>query len=94
MTTSRDELHPIYLALFIIGGLCTGTGILNLWWSFGYADAPLTDNVSMHLDKIGNTALDNIGLLETADFSIPLVIVGVACLVIANATAWKETDGY
>ena len=47
-----------------------------------------------HISALGSSGIDNLELLDYADFSIPLVLVGVACLVIANATAWKETDGY
>lgn len=88
--TGRDDVHPLYLALFLIGGLCTGTGILNLYYSFGYAGGDENLNIS----KLGFSGIDNLSFLPTADFSIPLVLVGVACLVIANASAWKETDGY
>lgn len=88
--TTRDELHPLYLALFLIGGLCTGTGLLNLYWSFGWEGGDVNGNLA----AVGNTAIDNVSLLPAADFAIPLVAVGVLCLVIANATAWKETDGY
>jgi hypothetical protein len=86
----RDELHPLHLALFLIGGLCTGTGILNLYWSFGCPDADLNGNFKI----IGFSGIDNIAVLPTADLAIPLLVVGVACLVMGNATAWKETDGY
>jgi hypothetical protein len=29
-----------------------------------------------------------------ADFAIPMVAVGAAMMVFANAIAWRETDGY
>ncbi len=88
--TARDELHLLHLGLFIIGGLCTGTGIINLYWSFGWEGGPVNTNLS----AVGSSAMDNISLLPAADFSIPLVVIGVFCLILANATAWKETDGY
>jgi hypothetical protein len=88
--TGRDEVHPLYLALFLIGGLCTGTGILNLYYSFGYVGGDENLNIS----HLGFSGIDNLSFLRPADYSIPLVLVGVACLVIANASAWKETDGY
>lgn len=88
--TARDEIHPLYIALFIVGGLCTGTGIINLYFSFGYRGGSMNE----HISDLGASGIDNLELLDYADFSIPLVLVGVACLVIANATAWKETDGY
>lgn len=88
--SGRDEFHPLYIALFLVGGLCTGTGIVNLYYSFGYAGGDINLNIS----KVGASAIDNLSFMPSADFSIPLVLVGLACLVIANATAWKETDGY
>jgi hypothetical protein len=88
---ARDELHPLYLSLFLIGGACVATGILNLYWSFGYEGG----SVSEHISEVGFTALDNVAWpLQNAQFSIPLVVVGLLCLVFANATAWKDTDGY
>lgn len=88
--TARDDVHPLHLGLFLVGGLCTGFGILSLAWSFGYEGGP----VNQHLGEVGYTAMDNLSLLPAADYSIFLLVVGVCCLVIANATAWKETDGY
>lgn len=87
---ANDEVHTLHLALYIIGGLCTGTGILNLYWSFGWEEGPINSN----LRAVGANGLDNMAMLPSADFAIPLVVVGIVCLVIANATAWKETDGY
>ena len=86
----RDELHPLHLALFLIGGLCTGTGILNLYWSFGWPGGVLNGDFK----TIGFDGIDNIAILPTADLAIPLLVVGVACVVMGTATAWKETDGY
>jgi hypothetical protein len=90
MTTERDEIHPLYLALFLFGGLCTGTGIMNLYFSFGRPDGALNGAFAV----TGFSGLDDIQLLDAADFSIPLVVVGVCCLIIGSAWAWKETDGY
>lgn len=90
MNSARDELHLLYLGLFLVGGLCTGAGILNLYWSFGRETGTLNSDHA----TVGFSGMDDIQLLQAADFSIPLVVVGFCCLVIANATAWKETDGY
>jgi hypothetical protein len=87
--SKRDELHPLYIALFLVGGLCTGAGIVNLYYAFGAAS-----DLNGDFATIGFTALDNIGTLPAFSYSLPLIIVGVACLVLANSAAWKETDGY
>ena len=90
------ENNTMHLALYVLGALCLGAGILNLYWSFGWD--PTNEGVRHALNSdftgVGFTGLDNITLLPRADFSIPLVVVGICCLVIANATAWKETGGY
>lgn len=90
------ENNTMHLGLYIAGGLGLGAGILNLYWSFGWD--PSTEGVRVGMNEgfagTGFSALDNIGLLPHADFSIPLIVFGLCCLVIANATAWKETGGY
>ena len=61
----------------------------NLYWSFGNGDTPLNSDFA----AVGFDGLDNIALLDNFDFAI-LIVAGLACLVIANMNAWKETDGY
>ncbi len=87
---SRDELHPLYIGLFLVGGLGTGFGILNLYWSFGWPGGDFNSNLS----AIGYSALDNLDTLDAAYYAIPSLVAGLCCLILANATAWKETDGY
>ncbi len=87
---ARDELHPLHLGLYLIGGLSAGTGVLNMAYSFGYADGDMNQNIS----KIGASGLSQISMLPAADYAIPLLVVGVLCLSLANTTAWRETDGY
>ena len=87
-----------HLVLLIIGGLCTGIGILNLYYTFGWAQGYTNSNarVPMNTDfeSIGSTGIDNIFLLSSGSLAIPLVIVGVFMMVIANSTAWRQTGGY
>ena len=94
---ARNDWTP-YIALFLVGGLCTGAGIVNLYYSFGSNADSATDfahqGMNTNLAKVGSSALDNLQFLPAAEFSLPLILVGVACLVLANANAWKETDGY
>jgi hypothetical protein len=86
-----------HLALFLFGGVCTGFGILNLYWAFGRPVTPGSAervglNENFHL--IGFNAHDDIATLPAIDYAIPLLVVGVLALVYANATAWKQTNGY
>ncbi len=85
-----DRLQTLHLALFLIGGACAGTGIVNLLGAFGAPSGDMNQNFAV----IGADALDNIGAGPTFDFAIPLVVVGVLCLIFANAIAWRKTGGY
>ncbi len=88
--TTPERGHGLHLALLLIGGLMAGTGLLNLYYSFGWVGGDFNSDFS----QIGFSALDNIGLLPTSTWSIPLLVVGALMMILANATAWKETDGY
>lgn len=88
--TKDPGVHPAHLALFLVGGLCLGIGLLTLYWSFGAPSGAL----NQHFATVGFTGLDDIQTLDPSDYSIPLVVVGLACLIYANAIAWKHTGGY
>ena len=88
--SKTDRLQTLHLALFLIGGACAGTGIVNLLGAFGAPSGDMNQNFAV----IGADALDNIGAGPTFDFAIPLVVVGVLCLIFANAIAWRKTGGY
>lgn len=90
MSEPKSELHAFHLALLIFGGLCAGFGVVNLYYSFGWAGGDLNSNHAL----VGFSGLDNIGLLPSSSLAIPAVVIGALCMIIANATAWKETDGY
>ena len=85
-----ENPNYLHLVLYLAGGLCTGFGILNLYWSFGWLGGPLNSDFK----KVGYTGLDNIELLSAADYSIWMIVFGVLLLVFANASAWRHTDGY
>jgi hypothetical protein len=89
-TNGGSGVFPGHFALFILGGLCVGTGLLSLYWSFGWEGGALNSNYSL----IGFDGLDNISALDPSDYSIPLVVIGIACLVYGNAIAWRYTGGY
>ena len=79
-----------FILLYLVGGGCLGSGLLFLYWSFGWESGPLNSDFA----AIGFSGLDNIAFLDSSNFSIGLVICGLLCLVVANMDAWKETDGY
>lgn len=89
-TEPEDRVHGLQLALLLAGGLMTGTGLLNLYYSFGWVGGDLNSDFT----QVGFSGLNNIGLLPTSTWAIPLVVVGALTLVLANATAWRETGGY
>jgi hypothetical protein len=87
-----------HLILLIVGGISTGAGLINLYYSFGWAQGYDSSNaripMNTDLDTLGFTGLDNIYLLSSSSLAFPLVFVGVAMMVMANATAWRQTGGY
>lgn len=83
-------LHPLHLALYLVGGGSLGTGLMLLYWAFGWEGGSLNSDFSY----IGFSALDNIALQSGAEIAVALVVVGLVCLVFGNATAWRETGGY
>lgn len=89
-TTQPPETHPAHLALFLLGGLCVGAGLLTLYWSFGWPVGDLNGNYA----AVGFSGLDDITTLDPSDYSIPLVVVGLSCLIYGNAIAWRYTGGY
>ena len=88
--TEENSFQSLHLSLYLVGGLCAGTGIVNLLWSFG---SPAGD-MNQTLNVVGFSALDNLQPMTTFSFAIPLIVVGAICLVAANAMAWRETGGY
>jgi len=87
---SGPGVHPLHLALFLLGGGCVGTGLVQMYWAFGWPDGPLNSNIA----KVGSNGLDNIQLLPGAEIAVALLVIGVVCLIFGNATAWRETNGY
>lgn len=83
-------LHPLHLALFLVGGACLGTGIIFLYSAFGWPEGSLNSDFA----QIGFNGLDNISLLPGAEISVVLIVIGIVCMVYGNATAWRETGGY
>jgi len=88
----------IYMAGLILGGLVLGFGIVSLYYSFGrearFGGVGEVGTLNGQFANVGFTGLDNIAVLSAADYSIGMVVAGVAMLVLLNANAWKYTDGY
>lgn len=98
-TEEKDSNSTLtYLILLIVGGISTGAGVINLYYSFGWAQGYSSSNarIPMNTDlaTVGFTGLDNIYLLSSSTMAFPLVFVGIAMMVLANATAWRQTGGY
>jgi len=90
-TYDGPGLHPLHLALFLVGGACLGSGIISLYGSFGWAGGA---DLNGDFAQIGFSALDNLALLPGAEVAVVLVVIGLVCLIYGNATAWRETGGY
>ena len=91
-TTPAKPQNPntIYVLLYIVGGAFLGTGILNLYWSFGTGSHDLNADFA----AVGFSAIDDISRLGNFQFAVPMIVGGLAMLIVANRNAWKETDGY
>ena len=89
-------------ALWILGGLSIGSGILMMLGSFGgQSGVGIADDngdFAGHAAQIYHTT----GYDTTADLlifgqgwlAIILALAGIAMMVYANAGAWKQTGGY
>lgn len=72
------------------GGLLLGFGVLLLYYSFGYEGGNMAD----HLNELGASGVDQLALLDAADYSIGMVVAGAVFMIFLNAGAWKHTGGY
>jgi hypothetical protein len=93
-TTTEEDGGLLHIFLLLGGGLCIGFGVVNLYFAFGYEVDGERVGLNQDLTSVGFSGLDNISRLAAADFAIPMIIVGVVLMIIANATAWKKTGGY
>lgn len=88
-SANSNESNSLYL-LLVPAGLSLGLGVILLYYSFGWEESHLNQNLA----GAGFTGLDNIGPLSAVDFSIGLIVLGLVTMVFLNANAWKYTDGY
>lgn len=89
--SSNEELagSNAYIGL-VPAGLLLGTGLLLLYYSYGWTVGPL----NQHIGLAGFTGLDNLGPQPLIGASIGCIVLGLAMMVGLNANAWKHTDGY
>ncbi len=87
--SEREDSTNLYL-LLVPAGVCVGAGIVLLYYSFGWDQGWLNQDLA----GAGFTGLDNIGPLPAVNYSIGLIVLGVVAMVFLNANAWKYTDGY
>ena len=90
-TTPAAQPSMFFVPLYLVGGALLGTGILNLYWSFGQKSGA---ELNGDLRAVGYDGLDNIALLPSFYLAIGAIIVGLIFLVGANMYAWKQTGGY
>jgi hypothetical protein len=76
--------------LLVPAGLLLATGIVLMYYSFGWDGGPLNQDIG----GVGFSGLDNLALQWGSSFSFGLVAAGLLAMVWLNANAWKHTDGY
>lgn len=77
--------------LWLVGGICVGSGIaLAATGGFGMAEGP----TALVYGGLGYNGLDDLQIHAQGVTALVLFISGVACMVGANAGAWKQTNGY
>ena len=89
-------------ALWVIGGLCIGGGFLLMLPSqtssggigVAAADGSYLGPAAQVYPATGYDTVADIMLFGQGWMALLLGLTGVALLVFANATAWRETGGY
>ncbi|MCB9780330.1 MAG: hypothetical protein H6742_17325 [Alphaproteobacteria bacterium] len=79
------------LPLWIIGAVCIASGIITM--AMGGIGVPAGPTATV-FGTLGYDALPDLVLNSQGFLALGLVGVGVALMVGANASAWKETGGY
>lgn len=92
--TQPESLNLPYALGLPGAGLFVGVGVLSLWYSFGYEVDGVQRSMADNLSNLGASGLDNLSLLDAADYSIGMVVAGALVMIFLNATAWRRTGGY
>lgn len=77
--------------LYVSAGACVATGVLSLLFSFGM---PWAGDIATTLDQVGWDAVSRITPSSTLVLALMCLGLGIPTLVVLNATAWKDTEGY
>jgi hypothetical protein len=77
--------------LWLVGGVSAGLGVLTAAnWGFGIPGGDIATQVS----KLGFDGLPELQVFPLGWAALAMFGFGVALLVLANRTAWKDTGGY
>ena len=89
-------------ALWILGGLSVGSGILMMLGRFngqsgigvGNENGDFVGHATQVFDTTGYDAAADIMIFGQGWLAIILALSGIAMMVYASAGAWKDTGGY
>lgn len=77
--------------LWVLGGLCVAAGFVSaLSGGFGVEGG----DIAQVFSTLGYDGVDDLQVRGGGMAGVLLVLGGLAMLVTANASAWKETGGY
>ena len=86
-------------AIWILGGVCAGIGLLFMIGAFGDTgfglfsqDTNSIQPASTSFSQHGYDASMDLQLTKNGMFAITFILIGLALMIRANATAWLETD--
>lgn len=78
--------------MFVVGGTCAGAGVMTgVLGGFGMPNGQPT---ATQISSLGYDGIDQLTIHPAGYAALALVFIGIALLVAANSTAYKETEGY
>jgi len=83
--------------IWIVGGLCLGFGAVMMIGGFGPTGIGLGAGedilpAAISYKSYGYDASLDVGLTSSGKVGLPLIVIGIALLVFANNSAWKDTN--
>ena len=83
--------------IWIAGGLCVGFGALFMIGAFGATGFGLGSGddilpAAISYKSYGYDASLDLGITSSGMYGIPLILIGMALMIFANANAWKDTN--
>ncbi len=77
--------------LWLVGGICVALGFVAcLSGGFGVPGG----DIALMFPNLGYDGVDDLRVNGGGMLGLVLIVSGLACLVGANSTAWKKTNGY